>query len=352
MRTRDVDRLLGRVARATRPSDKPRGLAAITAVVVALGLLAALAGPTGASTAAGTTGASTPTGTTGASTPNCFGAASRDPLHQCSNPQLNLMVQPTPAAALLVPDAPCNPVQANIPVCTFGVPESQATRTIALVGDSHAHQWLATLEVVAQALDWSGFLVSRSSCPFSLATLIHGYPLGAQCEAWNRGVEQWFAGQPEISVVFTSAHVTGAPVIPKPGQNEMQAWVAGITSAWAGLPASVKHIVVIRDDPTIETSTLPCVTHAIAKHENAGLTCAFPRRLITDPDVVAADALNSSRVQVADLTRFFCGSTLCYPVVGGVLVYKDDFDHLTRLYATTLAPYLQRAIHGLIASSP
>jgi hypothetical protein len=342
MAARHVERLLTAAARATRPAGPRPRVAAVVVAIAVSACAGALAGPTGAT--AGAANATSPP-----STARCLGAASRDPNNPCSNPQLNLVVEPTPSQALLVPDAPCSPVQANIPVCTFGVPASQATLTVALVGDSHAHQWLAALEVVAQALGWSGYLVSRSSCPFSLATLIHGYPLGAQCEQWNREVLQWFAGQSEISVVFTSGHVTGAPVIPKPGQSEMGAWVSGITSAWAGLPASVRHIIVIRDDPTIETDTLPCVRHAINAHLDAGLACAFPRRLITDPDVTAADSLRSQRVQVVDMTPFFCGSSLCYPVVGGVLVYKDDYDHLTRAYSTSLGPYLQQAVQTLMS---
>jgi hypothetical protein len=47
-----------------------------------------------------------------------------------------------------------------------------------------------------------------------------------------------------------------------------------------------------------------------------------------------------------DLTRHFCDPRRCLPVVGGVLVYRDD-NHLTTLFAETLAPYLQRALPRL-----
>jgi hypothetical protein len=40
-----------------------------------------------------------------------------------------------------------------------------------------------------------------------------------------------------------------------------------------------------------------------------------------------------------------CAPPLCFPVVGGALVYKDD-QHLTDVFATTLGPYLQRALEN------
>ena len=62
--------------------------------------------------------------------------------------------------------------------------------------------------------------------------------------------------------------------------------------------------------------------------------------------MIAAHRLKSKRVRVIDMSRFFCGRTRCYPVVGGALVYKDD-QHMTEVFGATLGPYLQRAIDSL-----
>lgn len=290
-----------------------------------------------------------PATTIAARTPRCFGAASRDPLHPCRNPALAEEVTPTPEQALLVPSAACNPLSANIPVCSFGTPEDRSTATVALLGDSHADHWRAALVTVTDALGWYGISVTHSSCPYTQAVLVPANPSQQECVAWNQGVIQWFSENPEVGTVFVSDHP--GTVERAPGQSETAALVSGITAAWAKLPASVKHIVVIRDDPFIEPRTLPCVQLAIAKHEDAGRACAFPeaKALHQDPDVLAAERLHSPRVQVIDLTHYFCGRGLCYPVIGGVLVYKDDFDHITDEYSTTLGPYLLRAVRELMA---
>jgi hypothetical protein len=52
---------------------------------------------------------------------------------------------------------------------------------------------------------------------------------------------------------------------------------------------------------------------------------------------------------VIDLSRYMCGRRKCFPVVGGVLVHKD-VGHITRLFATTLGPYMLRAINRVQAT--
>ncbi len=131
----------------------------------------------------------------------------------------------------------------------------------------------------------------------------------------------------------------------------MAAQTAGYIGAWNRLPASVAHIVVIRDIPYAHENTLACIEAAIRKHEDAGVTCAVPRRaaLRPDPEALAAQQLHSPRVQVIDLTRFFCDTPKCYPVIGGALVYRDA-DHLTRTFAATLGPYLLREVRKLMSA--
>jgi SGNH domain (fused to AT3 domains) len=106
---------------------------------------------------------------------------------------------------------------------------------------------------------------------------------------------------------------------------------------------------VIRDNPSVSLDTNACVERALAARRPAGRACALERRTSLDPDpaATAARRLGSPRVRVLDLTRFFCGARQCYPVIGGVLVYKDT-THLTGLYARTLAPYLGRAVDAVI----
>jgi hypothetical protein len=190
----------------------------------------------------------------------------------------------------------------------------------------------------------------RSQCPFSKATSSLPEPNRSRCGRWNRSVPRWFQAHPNVSTVFVSEHSYAGFIIPK-GQDHFAGKVAGYINAWNSLPKSVKHIIVIRDTPYNRNSTNACVERAMAKRQRAGLACAVPRRVALLPDAAAVGAiqLQSPRVQLEDLTPFMCDSQLCFPVIGGTLVHKD-LGHITRLFATTLAPFLLRAVNRLMAS--
>jgi hypothetical protein len=296
-----------------------------------------------------TGGLMTGVGMASSSPPACFGAAARATGHPCSNPRLKLAVIPTPSEAQIMPNTPCAPIEASINVCAFGAPSATAVGTIALIGDSHAWHWRGAVEVVAQALHWQALTTTRSSCPLTFGQTILPEPKRSECTAWNQAVPQWFDQHPEISTVFTSDHP--GPVVRAPGQSPLAAQVAGITGAWNALPATVKHIIVIRDIPYVHEDTLACIEAAIARRREAGVACAVPRKIALhqDPDIAAAEQLHSPGVQVVDLTHLFCDSRLCYPVVGGALVYRDA-DHLTSVFATSVGPFLLHEVGALMAS--
>jgi hypothetical protein len=281
----------------------------------------------------------------------CFGAAARDPWHQpCNNPQLAYAVMPTPSEAELDIGAGCTTkvLTSILWVCDFG--PLKATRTFGLVGDSHAGHWRPALATVTTQNDWRAEAITRSGCPFSTAVPALAQPMRSQCIQWNRVVIHWFVTHPEISVVFVSEHAGAHFVFPK-GRSEYATEEAGYIAAWAALPASVEHVIVIRDTPLNTGKSFGCVEHALAHHQRPGIACAIPRRsaLLSDPAAAAAQRLHSPRVQVIDLTQQLCSPRLCYPVVGGVLVHKD-IDHLTNAFAATLGPFLLRQLRTMMAA--
>jgi SGNH domain (fused to AT3 domains) len=293
-------------------------------------------------------------------TPFCFGAAARDARHPCSNPRLRYSVVPAPSVAEITPNLPCAPVESVGPgttfdgaleVCAFGTPVARAVASVGLVGDSHAMNWMAPIDVVARAKGWGVLGMTRSHCPFSRATLLLPGRDRAGCLLWRRRVIEWFDGHPEVRVVFVAEYTSrDLRVLARPGQSQFAAQAAGYARAWRALPRTVAHIVVIRDNPWRKPGTATCVERAAAQRVPPGPACAASRAAVLrrDPAVAAAVRMHSPRVQVANLTRFMCDRRFCYPVVGGALVNKDT-THLTRVFATTLGPYLLRRVDQLTA---
>jgi hypothetical protein len=279
----------------------------------------------------------------------CFGAASRDPRKRCRNPSLSRVVVPTPADAVITPNLPCNPQRQDglIIPCEFGVPEGDARKHVALIGDSHAAHWRAALEVVSQSLKWRGVSITRSGCPYTRATpRLDPITRRNQCMRWNRQVPRWLARNREISTVFVVAHYD-AGVIAR-GRDEFMAKMDGYSTAWKYLPKSVKRVIVIRDTPKSGTQTLACVSRALARRKQAGPACAMPREnaLGPDPAAVAVARERNPRFRTVDMSSFFCSNRMCFPVVGGALVYKD-ISHLTDVFASSLGPFLLRKVRVL-----
>jgi peptidoglycan/LPS O-acetylase OafA/YrhL len=278
--------------------------------------------------------------------PRCFGAASRDPQHPCNNPKLKYTVVPTPLAAK-GPGPHCREAFhiAEKQVCEFGVAQSKATTTVALIGDSHAGHWRAALDIVGKDEHWYGLNIGHSSCPLSRATRAIPEPERSHCNRWRSEVFKWFRRHPEVSTVFVAQLSGGTSVLPWRGKDQLSTAVAGYVAAWKALPRSVQRIYVIRDTPKARGNTDTCVQQAIGRHAQPGIACALSRGQYLDRDAaaIAAARSHSSRVRLLDFTRFFCDARRCYPVVGGALVFKDT-SHMTPVWARTLAPYFERAV--------
>jgi SGNH domain (fused to AT3 domains) len=275
--------------------------------------------------------------------PRCFGAAARDPAHPCANPRLRTTVTPTPSEALITPNAPCSPLSriGSVAPCAFGAAPAQARSTLALIGDSHAQHLRGALEVVAQALRLRGLSITRSGCPFNRrpATLL-SQALTLGCERWNSETRRWLARHPEVRTIVTSAR-TGAKFS---GDA-----VAGYRATWHGLPRSVRHIIVIRDTPHVVRPQAACINRLLRANKSIGFRCAQPRALDlpADPEAEAARRSGDPRVRLVDLSAEMCSRTVCPAVIGGVLVRKDG-SHLTRLFSTTLGPFVLRSIRHVL----
>jgi hypothetical protein len=232
-------------------------------------------------------------------------------------------------------------------VCSFGTDRRRAVATIGLLGDSHAPTWRAALERLARAERWRGLTIRRSSCPFTVARRFVGPAAGAACADWVRSVLRFFGHHAEIHTVFL-VNSSAYDVVPTDGMDAHATAVAGYVAALSSLPASVRHVVVIRDNPHATDATLGCIERAMRRHRRADLRCALPRTQALRPDalVEAAARMASERMRSIDLSRFFCDERLCYPVVGGALVFKDQ-SHITTTFSASLGPYLRTAYDAL-----
>ena len=280
----------------------------------------------------------------------CFGAAAMDVVRPCVNRTRSVV--PDPDDVKRVSGSYCAPIreQRDPEVCTFGTRGTEADAHVALIGDSHALHWRTPLDLVMRVKRWHAYSITTAGCFYSESVHVLADGLREACEPWYRSVRTWLAEHPEVSTLIVSQNAPTAVDL-APGETTVGVKSAGFRRAWRALPSTVEHVVVIRDTPRITENTFDCVKRAMAlRRQRAKLACALPRSRSVPPDpaVAAVRALRSKRYGVVDMTRFFCGSRRCYPVIGGVLVHWD-VDHINAVYARSLGPYLLRAFRRLTA---
>jgi hypothetical protein len=280
---------------------------------------------------------------------SCRGAAARDQRHPCLNPTRS--VSPSLADARTEPPSPCAlTTQRPEPICRFGVRAAKARGHIALIGDSHALAVRPALDFVARREHWHAWSITAPGCFFSTAVEAMLAGPRAPCVAWFQAARRWFARHREIDTVFVMQNAD-TPIEVGPGSNVTDEKVAGFTRAWRSLPENVKRVIVIRDTPIANQPTFDCLARVIAAGtEQPGPACAFPRsgNLKEDSAVTAVQRLHAKRFQSVSLTHYFCDAAACYPVIGGTLVFRDIWGHLTASYARSLGPYLLAKVRRAI----
>ncbi|WP_158604332.1 acyltransferase family protein [Nocardioides mangrovicus] len=281
----------------------------------------------------------------------CFGAAALTPGRTCPTTTYDHIV-PAPA------DAPDDKSDAYADVggkncwaytptfpeqhCVFG--DADATTRIALVGNSHAGQWLPALQALAKAHHWriDTFLASRCASA-DVRQVLDTDQHSSACESWvRRTVAAVTAAKPDLVVMTNRISVPAAGHTLSDSGAAYRQGYAQVMKAWADAGL---RVLALHDTPAPGQQIPDCV----ATHSDDTSACdGKPSDWIPDDPVTdAVRDVASPRVRSADLDDHICSATVCRAVTGGVITYFDG-SHLTATYARTLAPYLDVAMQRLL----
>jgi peptidoglycan/LPS O-acetylase OafA/YrhL len=265
--------------------------------------------------------------------PACFGA---EIATGCSNPALADQIIPNPGFGNA--DEPSNPecfvqlTASALHPCTFGSSASNAPR-VALVGDSHAYQYLNTFIIMAKKNGWALTTYFKGACPWTTAQLGGTDPgFDASCVTYRANLATELPKQ-KFDVIITSAFAHSEYVDPS-----ATAVTAGFVEAWK-TQAGGARVIAIADNPDMQDDPNKC----LRSDPGDPSTCDRPRADVLDgPDPLVAAAAASGNTSV-DFTEVFCDADLCFPVISGANVYRDE-NHLTVTFANTTIFRLQPAI--------
>ncbi len=219
---------------------------------------------------------------------------------------------------------------------------------MALVGNSHAGQWLPALQVLARKHGWRIQTYLASQCASSdMLQTFETEDHSEACRAWvQRATERLVETRPDLVVMTNRVSVRA---VGEDLEGSQAVYAEGFgrvldTLLGAGLP-----VLAIRDTPAPGMLVPTC----IAEHPDDYAACDGTRAdwLPADPVVGVIEKLDDRRAELVDLTDHICGPTTCHAVNGGVITYFDA-SHLTATYSHTLAPYLEPSVVRMLKRNP
>lgn len=221
--------------------------------------------------------------------------------------------------------------------CIFG--DTSATKNAVLVGDSHAGQILDGLDIAAKDSGWKVTSMIFDGCPFTMSPPINvDGPLNVCPERNQQRLAKILELKPNLVIVsgMTPGGYQDALNWRWSSQKDL---VQGYKDALqpivdAGIPVSV-----VLDSPFPPSPVPDC----LLKNGIDSPKCDIPYDpLYAQKDPLSLVAQQLPKVKTIDLTKYMCQNGVCPPVVGGVVVYRDN--HLTSTFAKSLANPLKRAL--------
>ena len=278
---------------------------------------------------------------------DCFGPEALDPSNGCESvtgsgpmiPALEVVTAQNTEPGY--PDCQQGLGSPEVESCVIGSADPDPERTVAIIGDSHATQWFPALDALGQERNWRVETFTKTACPatHALRVLPSEQTDDAQstCLAWVDNVTAELAARPDISYVFTTAY-SSAYSFEAPEESPFtDPAIEGFAVAWSQWRDQGHEVFVIAAIPRTQGDNVPdCLALAI----DEPMRCATERSesLPHDPLVTAAMTIPGD-VRLIDVTDQLCDVTICYPVVGDLVVYRD-YSHLSAEYSTALAPYI------------
>ena len=231
----------------------------------------------------------------------------------------------------------CQVAQPSVEVLSCDYGDTKSKKIIALVGDS---RWFSVRRPSRHGQETAGgFAPRQASCPGTptrSATRMRPTPPaspGVSCPHLLTGKQ---------TAVLTGIRSAAYDV--KTGEEEQSLMVDGYVDYWSALAKAKVPVVAIADTPQPGKIVYECVLN---HHDDLMTACKGDWNRGTGTAALEAAVKQVPTARFVDLNPWICPAEQCWPVIGGVLVYRQG-SHITATYAASLAPEFARQVVPLV----
>jgi peptidoglycan/LPS O-acetylase OafA/YrhL len=215
------------------------------------------------------------------------------------------------------------------------------SKTLVVVGDSHASQWVPAIHEIVDGTDWKVVTFLHNSCPFNMEKRQFELDGGLECTEPNRATLERILELDPDKVFMTNFAADDMA----PESDEEYGGTRGYVQVMQPMVDAGIEVIAMHDTP-IPAQELH-VPDCVAANEEALHECEFDRESSREFEgtngALEAAAAQVEGVRFESLVDEFCTEDVCPPVVGSVLVYRDT-NHVSATYMKTLAGPLSRAL--------
>ena len=229
--------------------------------------------------------------------------------------------------------------------CVFGDPNGAVT--VALFGDSHAAQWFPALDTIAAENGWRLLSLTQGGCPFLDVLTYNGKDKVnlTWCQPWRDSVRGYLREQ-NVSVVFLSQYyrLRSASDQEAIGVDDWEALLPGLIDSFR---ADGIEPILIGDSPYREDEVPGCIAANRSRIDRCAPGDAAPELAAIDESMrrVADDR----EVGLIEPRRWLCVDGYCPPVVGNLLVYRDQ-SHLSATFVSWMTPLVSAEIVDAVST--
>jgi peptidoglycan/LPS O-acetylase OafA/YrhL len=222
----------------------------------------------------------------------------------------------------------------SVASCTFG--DKTATRSIMMVGDSHANSWFNVVQLYASENHYKLVFFAKGNCDAGvylnqvINQLNRAY---TECDTWRNNIFA-LASRIHPTYVLMASAIRKATIDPS---GEVQA-VQHFETAGAK---------VIYQEDTPDPSVVGSVPDCLAKHMSDAKVCDIqvPGRAQIEGIARAEQnqAVLAAGAHVINPTPWYCNATVCPAIINNILVYIDE-SHTSSTYTGWVGPEYDRAL--------